>query len=133
MSYSWSPLCEQPTFISSRKYYLHHAGPNYAVLDFSHEAFHELHVQGVAGRVHVQTGAELAALVVQLTRFLGRQPPLPEWVHSGAILGIQGGTKMVCGSRRCVRACVRVRGRQYLQRGTLHCQCGCTNERERQH
>ena len=108
MSYCWSPLCEQPTFISSRKYYLHYAGSNYAVLDFSHEAFYELHVQGVAGRVHVQTGAELASLVVQLTQFLGRQPPLPEWVHSGAILGIQGGTKMVCGSRRCVCVCVCV-------------------------
>ena len=64
-------------------------------MDFAHQAFHELHVQGMAGRIHVQTGHDLSALVGHLTHFLGRQPPLPEWVQSGAILGIQGGTKMV--------------------------------------
>ncbi|XP_076469178.1 sulfoquinovosidase-like [Babylonia areolata] len=83
----------QPTFVSTRNYYLHHQGPNYAVLDFTHRAFHELHVRGRPGRVLLQTGSDVAQLVRHLSQFLGRQLPLPAWLHSGAVLGVQGGTR----------------------------------------
>lgn len=39
--------------------------------------------------------------ITALTRVTGRQPPLPDWVHDGAILGIQGGQSKV---ERIVRA-----------------------------
>ena len=92
----------QPTFVSSRGYYLHHEGPDYTVLDFSQADFHEVFVlverSVSSGRVRVQNGSDVTVLLDHLTQFLGRQPPLPVWIHSGAILGVQGGTKRVSES-----------------------------------
>ena len=34
-------------------------------------------------------------LLESYTSFAGRMTPLPDWSHSGAILGLQGGTKRV--------------------------------------
>ena len=47
------------------------------------------------GRVRVQNGSDVSALLDHLTQFLGRQPPLPDWIYSGAILDVQGGTRKV--------------------------------------
>ncbi|KAL8589434.1 hypothetical protein ACOMHN_021586 [Nucella lapillus] len=90
----------QPTYISTRGYYLHHDGPDYAILDFSQPGFHELCVMAERsnisrGRVLIQNGSDATDLVRHLSDFLGRQPPLPKWIHDGAILGLQGGTKKV--------------------------------------
>lgn len=38
-------------------------------------------------------GDDPAALVEAYTRFSGRMPALPAWVHQGAIVGMQGGTE----------------------------------------
>ncbi|KAK7102623.1 hypothetical protein V1264_020815 [Littorina saxatilis] len=86
----------QPSYISSRGYYLYHEGPDYVVMDFTHDNFHEVFVLAErsvsVGRMRLQNGSDEASLVGHLTNFLGHQPPLPVWIHSGAILGIQGGT-----------------------------------------
>ena len=37
----------------------------------------------------------LLQAVSAMTRITGRQPPLPSWTHSGAVLGIQGGQTKV--------------------------------------
>ncbi|ESO84316.1 hypothetical protein LOTGIDRAFT_196733 [Lottia gigantea] len=83
----------QPTFYSSQKYYFHHGGSNYAILDFGHQDFHEVFIMGKPGRLYVNTGKTFNDLVTKLTGFLGRMPPLPDWIYDGAIIGIQGGTK----------------------------------------
>lgn len=89
----------QPSYISSRGYYLYHEGPDYVVMDFTHDNFHEVFVLAErsvsVGRMRLQNGSDVASLVGHLTNFLGHQPPLPVWIHSGAILGIQGGTTKV--------------------------------------
>jgi len=33
---------------------------------------------------------------MSLASFLGLQPELPDWVYTGAALGVQGGTSVVC-------------------------------------
>ena len=36
-------------------------------------------------------------IIESFTAFSGRMKPLPDWVHDGAILGLQGGTQIVSG------------------------------------
>ncbi|KIY04147.1 uncharacterized protein Z520_00839 [Fonsecaea multimorphosa CBS 102226] len=49
----------------------------------------------VSGQVGKEDG--MLNAVTALTRLTGRQPPLPDWVNDGAILGIQGGQSKVEG------------------------------------
>lgn len=41
------------------------------------------------------TGNSSLDIIKSFTAYSGRMAPLPDWVHSGAILGLQGGTKVV--------------------------------------
>ncbi|KAK7513708.1 glycosyl hydrolases family 31-domain-containing protein [Phyllosticta citriasiana] len=52
-------------------------------------------VEGFVGKV--DKGNPLLEAVGALTGITGRQPRLPDWVHDGAILGIQGGQEKVEG------------------------------------
>ncbi|XP_055883372.1 sulfoquinovosidase-like [Biomphalaria glabrata] len=85
----------QPSFISSRHFYVHYDGFNYAELDFSHEDFHEIYVLGEISRFYFNTGDNLQELVSDLTSFLGKLPELPDWIMRGAVLGVQGGTQVM--------------------------------------
>ncbi|KAK3602066.1 hypothetical protein CHS0354_008021, partial [Potamilus streckersoni] len=85
----------QPTFHSSRLYYCHYNGSNYAVLAFDHPQFHEIFVSGKVERFYFNTDSTPLGLVQKLASFLGRQHELPEWIYTGAILGVQGGTNVV--------------------------------------
>ena len=49
------------------------------------------------GKIYLDTGNTYIDLVTKLTGFLGRQPLLPQWIHEGAVLGIQGGTDAMLG------------------------------------
>ena len=40
-------------------------------------------------------GQSTAAIIRQYTEITGRMKPLPDWVHNGAIVGMQGGTEKV--------------------------------------
>jgi alpha-glucosidase len=84
-----------PHYLSSamRSLCLETAG--YAVFDFRSRGRVrvELHGAALAGRVYY--GATPAELIEAHTRYAGRMRPLPEWVHQGAIVGLQGGTARV--------------------------------------
>ena len=81
----------QPTFISSRRYALHVETTAYAVFDFRHDAFHEIEVWEVPERIEIFTGGSFVDLVGALSMRFGRQPPLPDWVLNGAIIGLKQG------------------------------------------
>ncbi|XP_055958322.1 sulfoquinovosidase [Patella vulgata] len=85
----------QPTFYSTNKYYFHHGGSNYAILDFSHPDFHEIFIADQPGRLYFNSAETFPLLVSSLTNFLGRMPNLPDWIHDGAIIGVQGGSKQM--------------------------------------
>ncbi|QQO09502.1 alpha-glucosidase [Breznakiella homolactica] len=82
----------QPTFVSSRRYYLDADCTAYADFDFRNDDFHELQFWAVPARIRIEAADTMVSLLEKLTAFFGRQPELPEWVHDGAILGVQGGT-----------------------------------------
>lgn len=81
----------QPTFISSRKYFCHHDGTNYAVLDFSDANFHEFFVYGPPGKFTFQVSASLTSTVQSVSSFLGSMPDLPDWIQERAIVSVQRG------------------------------------------
>jgi alpha-glucosidase len=82
----------QPTFMSSRKYFVHVDSNAYMDFNFKETEFHELIVRDVAP-VYIGFADTFEALSGVLSSLLGRQPTLPEWVYDGTILGIQGGTE----------------------------------------
>lgn len=87
----------EPTFISSKKYWCHVNSTVYGVADFRHETFHELSFFEVPDKLTFKASGSLVDTVKSLADFAGKLPPLPDWVHDGVILGIQGGTEAVDG------------------------------------
>lgn len=83
----------QPTYVSSRKYYLHADCTAYADFDFRNEAFHELQFWAVPNRIRIEAADNWENLLYRLSEFFGRQPLLPDWIYNGVILGVQGGTE----------------------------------------
>ncbi|KAK3780725.1 hypothetical protein RRG08_050690 [Elysia crispata] len=82
----------QPTFVSSRNYFCHHEGTNYAVLDFSDDNFHEFFVYKRPGKFTFRVADSLPSTVQSVSRFLGNMPELPDWIQEKAIVAVQGGT-----------------------------------------
>ena len=91
---SYETYYAQPTFVSSRKYFIHSDATAYCGFDFRHKTFHELEIRQIAD-LHFGFADSFPALSGLLSDLLGRQPELPDWVYDGAILGIQGGTDIV--------------------------------------
>ncbi len=85
----------QPTFISSRRFYCHVTTTRYLEMDFENPHYHELFVNGNPHEILIGTGSSMLEVVQNLSAYIGRQPVLPDWLRSGVILGVQGGTKRV--------------------------------------
>jgi len=81
----------QPTFISSRRYALHVETTAYSAFDFRHADFHEIEVWEAPERIEIFAADTFVALVGVLSNRFGRQPPLPDWVLNGAIVGLKQG------------------------------------------
>lgn len=85
----------QTTFLSSRNFYCHYVGYNYGEVSFMPENFHEIFLSGTPGNFTFDVKPDTKELVKSLANFLGLQPELPDWVYTGAALGVQGGTDVV--------------------------------------
>lgn len=82
----------QTTFVSSRRYWWYADTFAYADFDFSQDDCHILYFWELPRRIVWSVKSSLALVVSDLSALLGRQPPLPQWVHDGIILGVQDGT-----------------------------------------
>lgn len=101
----------EPTYVSSRHYYLHMDTSAYADFDFRHSDFHEIHAFGVPKTIRIEAADSFEDLLKKETAFLGRQPELPEWVYDGLIFGVQGGTARVMAlAKKLVDAGVKLAG-----------------------
>ncbi len=85
----------QPTFISSEKYFCHSDESSYAEFDFTGKDHHILHFRHIPKNIIFAHAPSMPLLLEQLSALLGRQRPLPHWVYNGAILGVQGGIDVV--------------------------------------
>jgi alpha-glucosidase len=82
----------QPTFVSSRAYFLHAETYGYALFDFTHPQYHCLRFWEVPSTITISAKPSLLEVVQDISALLGRQRELPSWLYDGVILGIQGGT-----------------------------------------
>lgn len=87
----------QPTFVSTKKYYLHVDSTAYADFDFKNDTFHELQIWEVPKQIRIEAAADYLEVVEKLTAYFGRQPELPDWVYNGLIIGVQGGNERSFG------------------------------------
>ncbi|MFV3075894.1 alpha-glucosidase [Niveispirillum fermenti] len=81
----------QPTYLSSRRYALHIDTTAYSAFDFRKDGFHELEVWAAPATVELWADDSFTGLVTALSDRFGRQPPLPDWVLKGAIIGLKDG------------------------------------------
>ena len=100
----------QPTYLSSARYALHVETSAYAVFDFRDRAYHEIEVWAVPERIELFAASSFVELVETLSSRFGRQPPLPEWVYGGAIVGFKDGANSFARLDRMREAGVRVSG-----------------------
>lgn len=87
----------QPTYVSSRHYYLHVDSTAYADFDFRNAEFHELQIWEVPASIRIEAAPTFLELLKKESAFFGRQPELPDWVYNGLIIGVQGGSERSFG------------------------------------
>ncbi|MBQ0824188.1 alpha-glucosidase [Microvirga sp. HBU67558] len=87
----WNTNYPQPTFLSSRRYTLHVETTAYSAFDFRRGDFHEIEIWAVPERIELSARPTFISLVEAMSERFGRQPPLPEWVYGGAIIGLKDG------------------------------------------
>jgi sulfoquinovosidase len=100
----------QPTYVSSTRYALHVATSAFCAFDFRDEAFHEIEIWAVPERIELFAAASFAELVEMLSGRFGRQPPLPDWIYNGAIIGLKDGANSFERLARIRAAGVKVAG-----------------------
>ncbi len=81
----------QPTFISSRHYALHCIIDRYSVLDFTASVFHEFEFWTHEVKLQLFAGSTIPEIVQKLAQYFGHSGHLPEWVYTGAIIGLKRG------------------------------------------
>ncbi|WP_201839898.1 alpha-glucosidase [Microvirga zambiensis] len=87
----WNTNYPQPTYLSSRRYALHVETTAYSAFDFRKGDFHEVEIWAVPERIDFTSRPTFIALVEAMSERFGRQPPLPDWVYNGAIIGLKDG------------------------------------------
>lgn len=87
----WTTNYPQPTWISSRNYAVHLDTAAYSVLDLTTADTVEIECWTADLNLELYAAPSLAGLVTKMSDRFGRQPPLPEWAISGAIVGLKDG------------------------------------------
>lgn len=89
----WNTNYPQPTYVSSRRYALHVDTTAYSCFDFRDALAPSIEMWEIPARIELFAADRFADLVGQLSTRFGRQPLLPAWAYSGAILGLKDGTR----------------------------------------
>ena len=84
----------QPTFTSSRKYFLHADVSAYSEFDFTDPQKTVFYSQEPPV-IYTQSAESFEELSEKLSALLGRQRILPDWISDGAILAVQEGPEVI--------------------------------------
>lgn len=87
----WSTYYPQPTFVSSKNYFVHINTYAFAEFDFRKQNQNILHVNELPDSIVIDVQDSAIKTLGSLTNYLGRQRPLPDWIINGVIMGIGGG------------------------------------------
>lgn len=91
----WTTYIPLPTFVSSRNFFVHAESSVYAEFDFRGADKFVLHFWGNPQKIIVSKHTSAVETIGSLSKLLGRQTELPEWVFDGVWLGMQGGREVV--------------------------------------
>lgn len=89
----------QPTFVSSRKYFVHCDTFAYCNFNFENEDYHEITFWQPPNEIVISSASSILETVLKLSSYLGHQDLLPNWAIKGLSLGIQGGSEYI---KECV-------------------------------
>lgn len=106
----WTTNYPQPTFLTSRWLAVHLDATCYSVLDFTDDMRHRVEIWQGQARFEIFAEADPQALVTTLSARFGRQPPLPDWAISGAILGLKDGQRSFERMERFIAAGASISG-----------------------
>ncbi len=82
-----------PYFLSDQQYAVLLENTEYSRFDFRQSRRTYIHVQSAALKLQFFSCSRLLDCVGQLGEMSGRMQPLPDWVHSGAIIGLHGNSE----------------------------------------
>jgi alpha-glucosidase len=84
-----------PQYITSRMRSLFLENQQYSIFDLRHPDRVQVSVLSSVLVGRILYGRNPSALIEEYTRYAGRMRPLPGWILSGAVVGMQGGTEKV--------------------------------------
>lgn len=87
----WTTNYPQPTWLSSRNYAVHLETAAYSVLDLTEGTRAGIECWKADVDLELFAANDRTGLVGQMSDRFGRQPPLPDWAISGAIVGLKDG------------------------------------------
>jgi alpha-glucosidase len=84
-----------PHYLSSKLRSLFLENSEYLTFDMRKADRMQIKVAAQSITGQILSGASPLELIKEYTAYTGRMPELPDWIHNGAILGIQGGSEKV--------------------------------------
>ncbi len=87
----WWTFYPQTSYVTGRRLRVHVETPAWAEFDFRGSREFILRARALPSRIVLGTGNSFEEIARGNAAYFGRQPPPPDWVHDGVILGIQGG------------------------------------------
>ncbi|KAJ3686865.1 hypothetical protein LUZ61_016029 [Rhynchospora tenuis] len=92
----WSTTyAPSPFYMTSKMRSLYLEGYNYSIFDLTKHDRVQVQIHGSHAKGRILFGSSPDVLIESYTETIGRPPPLPNWILSGAIVGMQGGTGVV--------------------------------------
>ncbi|XP_057466928.1 uncharacterized protein LOC130756430 [Actinidia eriantha] len=92
----WSTTyAPSPFYITSKMKSLYLEGYNYSVFDLTRHDRVQIQMHGDSIQGRILHGNSPLEFIKHFTEAIGRPPELPEWIISGAVVGMQGGTDFV--------------------------------------
>ncbi|XP_024019631.1 uncharacterized protein LOC21386703 [Morus notabilis] len=92
----WSTTyAPSPFYMTSKMRSLYLEGYDYSVFDLTKHDKVQIQIYGNSVQGRILHGNSPSELIESFTGAIGRPPQLPEWIISGAVVGMQGGTETV--------------------------------------
>ncbi|MBQ9911915.1 MAG: alpha-glucosidase [Firmicutes bacterium] len=91
---NYESYCVAPTYVSSKKYFVHLDISTFAVFDFKNPGTTLLYTQE-APIIYIKQCQSFEEISEEITRMGGRGWQLPDWIYDGAIFAVQGGCDKV--------------------------------------
>ncbi|PON48652.1 Glycoside hydrolase [Trema orientale] len=92
----WSTTyAPSPFYMTSKMRSLYLEGYEYSIFDLTKPDKVQIQIHGNSVQGRILHGNSPSELIESFTETIGRPPQLPEWIISGAVVGMQGGTDTV--------------------------------------